>query len=96
MAKIIIIGGNFAGLTCALELKRKLGNAHDVIMISKSSVFLFIPSLIWVPFGEREIKDITIPLEPITIKAGVEFINVEVSAAGMGGFDQGTHSFNRQ
>ena len=44
MAKIIVIGGNFAGLTSALELKRKLGNAH-VIMISKSPVFLFIPSL---------------------------------------------------
>ena len=79
MAKIVVIGGNFAGLTCALELKRKLGKEHDVMMFSKSSVFLFIPSLIWVPFGEREIKDITIPLEPITTKAGVEFINTEVA-----------------
>ncbi|MHB1652974.1 MAG: NAD(P)/FAD-dependent oxidoreductase [Desulfitobacteriaceae bacterium] len=79
MSKIIVVGGNFAGLTCALEMKRKLGNSHEVIMISKSPVFIFIPSLIWVPFGEREIKDITIHLEPITQKAGVQFIHAEVT-----------------
>ncbi len=79
MAKIVVVGGNFAGLTSALELKRKLGQGHQVIMITKSPVFLFIPSLIWVPFGEREIKDITVALEPIAKKGGVELVVAEVS-----------------
>lgn len=79
MAKIIVLGGNFAGLTSALELKRKLGAEHEVIMISKSPNFLFIPSLIWVPFSEREITDITVPLEPVTEKAGVKFIQAEAT-----------------
>lgn len=79
MAKIIIVGGNFAGLTSALELKRKLKHRHEIIMISKSPVFLFIPSLIWVPFGERELKDITIPLERVTRKKGVRLIIAEVT-----------------
>ncbi|KIQ93936.1 NADH dehydrogenase-like protein [Anoxybacillus thermarum] len=77
MANIIVVGGNFAGLTAALELKRKLGSGHQVTVISKSPVFVFIPSLIWVPFSEREIKDITLPVEPILSKANVKFIHAE-------------------
>lgn len=77
MKKTVVIGGNFAGLTTALELKRKGGKKHQVTLVSKSTVFLFIPSLIWVPFKWREIKDISIPLEPVLKKAGVEFIHAE-------------------
>lgn len=36
---------------------------------------MFVPSLIWVPFGEREIEDITLPVRPILEKEGVEFIH---------------------
>lgn len=73
----IVIGGNFAGLTAALELKRKGKSQHEVVLISKSTVFTFIPSLIWVPFHWREIKDIVVPVEPILQKAGVKFIHAE-------------------
>ncbi|AFM40651.1 NADH dehydrogenase, FAD-containing subunit [Desulfosporosinus acidiphilus SJ4] len=79
MAKIIVIGGNFAGLTSALELRRKLGHGHKIIMFSKSPDFLFVPSLIWVPFGKRQVKDITVPLEPLVSKAGVQFICHEIT-----------------
>ena len=40
MARIVVVGGNFAGLTCSLELSRKLGHEHEIIMISKSPSFL--------------------------------------------------------
>ena len=79
MAQIIVVGGNFAGLTSALELKRKLGNTCEVKLISKLPYFLFIPSLIWIPFGKKELKDITVPLEPITTKAQIEFICSEAT-----------------
>jgi sulfide:quinone oxidoreductase len=75
--KTVVVGGSFAGLTAALELKRKGGTQHEVVLISKSTVFLLIPSLIWVPLGWREIKDISIPIEPILQKAGIEFIHAE-------------------
>ncbi|MDR3541586.1 MAG: FAD/NAD(P)-binding oxidoreductase [Desulfosporosinus sp.] len=78
MARIIVVGGNFSGLTAALELRRKLGHDHEVIMISKSLDFLFVPSLIWVPFGKREIKDITVPLKIVATKAGLKFICTEI------------------
>ncbi|QYA25272.1 NAD(P)/FAD-dependent oxidoreductase [Gramella sp. MT6] len=75
--KTVVIGGNFAGLTAALELKRKGKQEQEVVVIDKSTVFLFIPSLIWVPFGRREIKDISFRKDELLRKKGVEFINAE-------------------
>ncbi len=75
MAQILVLGGNFAGLTSALETKRRLrGDRHEVTVISKVDHFLYIPSLIWVPFKERDISDIKVPIEPVLKRAGVNFI----------------------
>ena len=79
MARIIVVGGNFAGLTSALELKRKLGSVHEIIMISKSANFLYVPSLIWIPFGKRNLKNISVPLNSILKKVKVPFICAEVT-----------------
>ena len=75
--KTVVIGGNFAGMTAALELKRKVGKEHQVIMIDKSPLFLFIPSLIWVPFGRREVRDISFRKDVILEKKGVKFMQAE-------------------
>lgn len=75
--KTVIIGGNFAGLTAALELKRKGKKEQEVVVIDKSRVFLFIPSLIWVPFGRREIKDISFRKDELLRRKGIDFINAE-------------------
>lgn len=77
MKTTIVIGGNFAGFTAALEVKRKAKENHKVILIDKSTVFLFIPSLIWVPFKRRDIKDISIKKVGILEKKGVEFVHAE-------------------
>lgn len=79
MNTTIVIGGNFAGFTAALELKRKDKKNQRVIVIDKSPNFLFIPSLIWVPFKRREVKDITIPKAEIFRSHGVEFIEAEAT-----------------
>ncbi|MDX1761165.1 MAG: FAD-dependent oxidoreductase [Christiangramia sp.] len=75
--KTVVIGGNFAGMTAALELRRKTGKEHQVLMIDKSPLFLFIPSLIWVPFGRREVKDISFRKDAILAKKGVNFMQAE-------------------
>ena len=56
--KALVLGGNFAGLTAAITLKRELGSDVDVTLVSKSDRFVFYPSLIWVPFGKRTARDI--------------------------------------
>jgi sulfide:quinone oxidoreductase len=76
--RIVVLGGSFAGMTAAIELKNKLGDRHDVVVLSKAKDFLFMPSLIWVPFGHRKREDITFALGPVFEKKGVAFKNVEV------------------
>jgi sulfide:quinone oxidoreductase len=77
--RIVVVGGSFAGMTAAIEMKDALGQEHDVIVLSKTKDFLFMPSLIWVPFGHRKREDITFALAPVFAKKGVEFQNVEVT-----------------
>lgn len=79
MTTTIVIGGSFAGMTAALEIKRKGKEQHKVILIDKSPLFLFIPSLIWVPFGRRDIKDISFKKEGILTKKGIDFVNEEAT-----------------
>jgi len=49
--KVLVLGGNFGGLTAALAVKHELHGDVDVRVVSASDRFLFNPSLIWLPFG---------------------------------------------
>ena len=77
--QVVVIGGNFAGLTGALELKHELGADVDVTVLSASDRFLFNPSLIWLPFGKRSAAKITFPLDPVFDAHQIEFVNREVT-----------------
>ena len=74
MANILILGGNFGGATAAFELARKLGKGHAITVVSPSSSFLYVPSLIWVPFGKRKVKDITFDVGKRFEKKGIHFL----------------------
>lgn len=71
--KVVVVGGNFAGLTGALELKQKLGTDVEVSVLAKSDKFTFTPSQIWVPFGWRKPSDIQFPLQPVLESYGINF-----------------------
>jgi sulfide:quinone oxidoreductase len=45
--KVLVLGGNFAGLTAALAVRHELHGDVDVRVVSASDRFLFNPSLIW-------------------------------------------------
>lgn len=79
--KVLVLGGNFGGLTAALSVKHELEGDVDVTVVSASDTFLFNPSLIWVPFGKRAGKDITFPVAPTFEEHGVEFVHA--SATGI-------------
>jgi NADH dehydrogenase FAD-containing subunit len=78
--RIVVIGGNFGGLTAALELKHELGADADVTVVSASDRFLFNPSLIWLPFGKRSAAGISFPLEPVFDAHGINFTHAEATA----------------
>ncbi|RIQ18255.1 NAD(P)/FAD-dependent oxidoreductase [Jiangella rhizosphaerae] len=73
--KVLVLGGNFGGLTAALSVKHELHGDVDVRVVSASDHFLFNPSLIWLPFGKRQPQDITFPLAPTFEEHGVDFVH---------------------
>ncbi|HBR22454.1 MAG TPA: sulfide:quinone reductase [Nitrospiraceae bacterium] len=78
MAKIVILGGSFGGLTAAFELKRLLGKTAAITLLSNMDKFVFIPSLSWLAMGWRKADDITVTLKPILERKDITFINEEV------------------
>jgi sulfide:quinone oxidoreductase len=77
--KVLVLGGNFAGLTAALAVEHELHGDVDVRVVSASDRFLFNPSLIWLPFGKRTAADITFPLGPTFESHGVDFVHAEAT-----------------
>ncbi len=78
MAKIVIIGGSFGGLTTAFELKRLLGKKADITVLCSQDKFVFVPSLPWVAMGWKRPEDITLSLDAILKPKGIKFIHEEV------------------
>lgn len=76
----LVIGGNFAGITAALELKRKLGAQAEVTVVDPHDDFLFVPSLIWVPFRRRNIEDITVSRRSILDPKGIRFVRAKAES----------------
>lgn len=77
--KVLVLGGNFGGLTAALALKHELHGDVDVTVVSASDRFLFNPSLIWLPFGKRSPDDITFELAPTFEEHGIDFVHAEAT-----------------
>lgn len=75
MAKIVVLGGSFGGLTAALELKRLLGKKADVTVVSDDDSFVFLPSLPWLIMGWRKPKDITLKVSEILKPKNIEFVH---------------------
>jgi sulfide:quinone oxidoreductase len=75
MARIVVLGGSFGGLTAALELKRLLGNNAAVTVVSDSDHFVFLPSLPWLIMDWRKPADITLNVSSILKPKGIDFIH---------------------
>jgi len=73
--KVLVLGSNFGGLTAALAVKRELHGDVDVTVISPSDLFVFNPSLIWLPFGKRSPQDLSFPVTPTLEHHGIEFVH---------------------
>ena len=49
MARIVVLGAGIGGVPMAYEMKETVGKNHEVIVISDSPTFHFVPSNPWVP-----------------------------------------------
>lgn len=58
MARVVVLGAGIAGHTCAAFLKKKLGKAHEVVVVTPNRYYQWIPSNIWVGVGRMSIDDV--------------------------------------
>lgn len=73
MARLLILGAGIAGQTAALHAKKRLGQNHEVVVVSPNSKWNWIPSNIWVGTGYMKAEDVTFPLAPVYKKTGITF-----------------------
>jgi NADH dehydrogenase FAD-containing subunit len=83
--RVLVLGGNFGGLTAAISVKHELEGDVDVTVVSSSDHFLFTPSLIWVPFGKRTHADVTFPVAPTFEEHDVDFVHAEATSIEVNG-----------
>ena len=74
MARIVILGAGIGGVPMAYEMKETVGKNHDVVVISDSPTFHFVPSNPWIPPKWRKPEDLKIELAPVMKKKGIDFI----------------------
>jgi len=74
MARIVILGAGIGGVPMAYEMKETVRKNHDVIVISDTPTFHFVPSNPWIPPRWRKPEDLKVELAPVMKKKGIEFI----------------------
>jgi sulfide:quinone oxidoreductase len=74
MARIVILGAGIGGVPMALEMKQLARKEDQVIVISDSPTFHFVPSNPWVAVNWRKPDDIKVELAPMFKKRKIEFI----------------------
>ena len=79
MAKVLILGGGFAGVVAAQELARELKDEHQITLVSRSKKFVFYPALVRLAFGRCEPEDVSFDLRKSMLDRRVAFIEGEVA-----------------
>ena len=75
--QVVILGGGSGGVVAAVNLGRRLGADHDVILVDKRPDHLFMPAFLFVMVGERQVRDVTRSLALLE-KRNVKFVHSEV------------------
>src|SRR6185437_13615933 len=78
MAKVLILGGGFAGVVAAERLAEQIGDEHQITLVSRSRQFVFYPALVRLAFGKCEPADVSFDLRH-SLNRKVNFIEAEVA-----------------
>jgi sulfide:quinone oxidoreductase len=74
MARILIVGGGFAGLVTAEKLVSALGDEHEISLVSPERSFTFYPALVNLAFGKCGLEDIQFDIAAKLRELGVHYI----------------------
>jgi NADH dehydrogenase, FAD-containing subunit len=84
MKRVTVIGTGFAALSAARRL-RQLDRQLEITVIGPRPELIFLPSLIWIPSGQRKAEDLRIPLQEFFRKSDIRFHAGEATGLEKGG-----------
>ena len=73
---IVVLGAGLGGTIASYEIKAALKDRADVMTVSDSDTYSFIPSNPWVAVRWREAEAIRVHLPPVMKKKGIGFTSV--------------------
>lgn len=76
MSRIVILGAGIGGISTAYEMRSRVGRAVEIIVVSDSEWFHFVPSNPWVALHWRKPEEIKIHLPPVLGRLGIGFESV--------------------
>ncbi|OBS08751.1 NAD(P)/FAD-dependent oxidoreductase [Acidihalobacter prosperus] len=78
---VLVLGGNFAGLGAAQEIRKHAGDAVDITLIDRKHYLLFIPNIPADVFGNRDpAHNQRLDLFPVLDEDGIDFVQGEIQA----------------
>lgn len=80
--KIVIVGGGFGGIRCALDLAKKAPKDTKIVLLSDKHHFEYSPSLYRVVSGNSPLE-VCIPLDEIFKNTNVEVVRDKIIAADL-------------
>lgn len=84
MAKVLVVGGGFAGVVGAESLARRLGPEHEIRMVSRRREFTFFPALVRLAFGQCTLEDAFFNLDEAMNARQIGFLQGDITSLNPG------------
>lgn len=91
--KVVVLGAGISGHTAAAFLKKELGKNHEVIVVSPSQYYQWVPSNIWVGVGKMNIDQVRFKLDKVYRRWGIEFHQAKAVAIHPEGDEKSNTAF---
>ncbi|MDF2445667.1 MAG: pyridine nucleotide-disulfide oxidoreductase [Moraxellaceae bacterium] len=80
MAHIVVIGAGLGGLPAAYDLRKELGQGHEITVVNPVDHFQFTPSNPWVAVGWRTPAQVVVPLAKPLARKDIRLVVQAVSS----------------
>ncbi len=78
---VLVLGGNFAGLTAARFIRERCGDDVSITLVDRKSYLLFVPNIPIEVMANRDPEDdLHMPIRPILNHDNIPFIQADVTA----------------